>query len=65
MRVFKEDEAMNFAICYWKQTALRERATRGSWQIVGGAEAGADTVILIERGWGDSSVQFIWFSSGK
>lgn len=56
---------MNFAICYGKQMALRKRATSGSWQIVGGAEAGADTVTLIERDWGDSSVQFIWFSSGK
>lgn len=65
MRVFEEDEAMIFAICYGKQTALRERATSGSWQIVGGEEAGADIVILIERGWGDGSVQFIWFSSGK
>lgn len=65
MRVFKEDEAMNFSICHGKQMALRERATSGSWQIVGGAEAGADIVILIERGWGDGSGQFIWFSSGK
>lgn len=65
MRAFKEDEAMIFAICYGKQTALREKATSGSWQTMGGAEAGADIVILIERGWGDSSVQFIWFSSGK
>ena len=38
--------------------AVREKATSGSWQIVGGVEAGVDIVILIERGWVDSSVKF-------
>lgn len=31
MRAFKEDEAMIFAICYGKQTALREKATSGNF----------------------------------
>lgn len=44
---------MNFAIYFGKHTAIRDRAMTGSWQIVGGAEAGVDIVILIERlgGW--------------
>lgn len=49
---------MNFAICYGKRTAVRESATSGTWQTVGGAEAEVDIVILIERGWVNSSVKF-------
>lgn len=38
--------------------AVKERATSGSWQIAGGAETEVDIVILIKRGWVDSSVKF-------
>lgn len=49
------DEDEEFSICYGKSAAVRERATSGSQQIMGEVEAGVD-MLLIERGWVDSSV---------